>query len=78
MTEGYLDSDHVLNCKVAEFLNSTGLTIHTEIIFSLVIFRYVIWLKNSCGPALLEQATKPLVTVNGGSLGCRCSRAGGE
>jgi len=36
-----LDSDHVLNWKVAEFLNTTGLTIHMEVTFSQVIFRYV-------------------------------------
>ena len=39
--EGYLASDNVLNWKVAEFLNTTGLTIDMEITFSQVVFKYV-------------------------------------
>ena len=38
---GYLASDNMLQWKVAEYLNTTGLTIHMEITFSQVIFRYV-------------------------------------
>ena len=41
VVEGYLASDNVLNWKVAEFLNTTGLTIDMEITFSQVVFRYV-------------------------------------
>ena len=41
VVEGYLASDNVLNWKVAEFLNTTGLTIHMEITFSQVVFKYV-------------------------------------
>ena len=41
VVEGYLASDNVLSWKVAEFLNTTGLTIHLEITFSQVVFRFV-------------------------------------
>jgi hypothetical protein len=41
VTEGYLDSDHVLNWKIAEFLNTTGFPIHMEITFLQVVCRYV-------------------------------------
>jgi hypothetical protein len=41
ITEGYLASDNTLAWKVAEWLNTTGLTIHMEITYSQVVFRYV-------------------------------------
>jgi hypothetical protein len=41
VVEGYLAQDNTLLWKAAQFLNTTGQTIHMEITSSQVVFRYV-------------------------------------